>query len=133
MLNWHYLNELEHEIRKTWACREDTGNRRVYVGTKKGVYFFAGDFVVEGEIVSLVKIGKAGDVSARKKQYYTGNPSSLYLIYFHKAFDAKERGEIEKNYHYKFIEHRFRKNREWFYLKPVALALGLDWEKMNER
>ena len=132
-LNRHYLNELAHTIHKGWACRENTGNRRVYVGTKSGVYFLAGKFIIDNELVPLVKIGHTKNISKRRqKGFYTDNPSSLYLIFFHTVFDEKTRKEVEKDYHYKFREHRLRENREWFHLKPVVEGLGLDWEKMNE-
>ena len=130
-LNRHYLNELAYEIYKKTGYRDNLGNwiNRLK-GTKKGVYFLAGMFVIDNELVPLVKIGQTNDVTKRKHQIYGSNPSTLYLIYFHKAFDEKERKEIEKDYHNKF--NKYRVKREWFHLKPVVEELGLDWKRMNE-
>lgn len=129
-LNRHYLKQLNDDIYLTFKPipYRFRGTR----GIKAGVYFIVGVFVIDNKLISLVKIGETKNVFNRKKGFYTTNPSDLYLIYFYRAFDEKERKELEKNYHYQFKEYRFRNNREWFHLKPVVLALGLDWEKMNE-
>lgn len=129
-LNRQYLKQLSEDIYLTY--RPEEYHLRGTRGVKAGVYFLAGVFVIENELIPLVKIGETENIFKRKRGIYTDNPSDLYLVYFHKVFDKRERKEIEKDYHYKFQEYRFRDNREWFHLKSVVLALGLDWERMNE-
>ena len=129
-LNRHYLKQLNDDIYITYKPEEY--HLRGTKGVKAGVYFIVGMFVINNELIPLVKIGETKNIFYRKKGFYTANPSDLYLIYFYRAFDEKERKELEKNYHYRFKEYRFRNNREWFHLKPIVRDLGLDWEKMNE-
>ena len=130
LLNRHYLNELSQKIYLEY--RPEEYHLRGTKGIKGGVYFFVGMFIVDNELTPLVKIGSTGNIFKRKKQYYTHNPSDLYLIYFYKAFDKKERVETERYYREKFKECRLRDNREWFHLKSVVEELGLDWKRMNE-
>ncbi len=129
-LNRHYLKQLNDAIYITYKPEEY--HLRGTKGVKGGIYFLAGVFVIDNELISLVKIGETKNIFTRIKGIYTDNPSSLYLIYFHKVLDEKQRKEVEKDYHYKFKEYCFRDNREWFHLKPIVISLGLDWEKMNE-
>lgn len=98
-------------------------------------------FVIDNELISLVRIGQTGEISNRQGQYRTHNPSSLYLIFFHSVFDKEERKKIESDYLYKFEKYRLqntwdnkdkRRHRDWFHLKPVVEKLGLDWKRMNE-
>ena len=129
-LNRHYLKQLNDEIYLTY--RPEEYHLRGTKGIKGGVYFLAGMFVVDNELILLIKIGSTGNIFKRKKVFYTHNPSDFYLIYFHKVFDKKERHGIERDYREKFQEYRLRDNREWFHLKPVVEELGLDWKRMNE-
>ena len=71
-LNRHYLKELVDEIVMGYTPKMDTlmGCRvEKRKGTRAGIYFIAGVFVVENELVPLVKIGMAKDITKRKREY----------------------------------------------------------------
>ena len=126
-LNERHLEKLSDRIHKGWERKNRYGNFAYNYDKCKGVYFFAGEFVINGTVTPLVKIGSADNTVSREGMFKVANPRNLFLIYFHRVEDKEERIRTEKNYQNEFSQCQFKK--EWFHLKPVVKGLGLDWSE----
>lgn len=136
VLNRRNILAIGDKIYDQWRCHKQC--RSYMKGTRgivAGVYFFASMVIVAGELIPCVRIGQTDNIFKRKSQYRSHNSGSFYLIYFHNAFDATERKEVERYYLNLFEEHKLfnKKRSSWFHLKPVIEELGFKWEDFIER
>lgn len=83
---------------------------------KPGIYFLSGIFLINGESIELIKIGKTIDLI---KRMYTLNhtiPVVLNLLHFIPLHDDQITEE-EKRWHREFSEDRY--HGEWFYSSRI--------------
>jgi hypothetical protein len=64
----------------------------------------------------FIKVGRAGDVSARIRQLQCGCPSKIELVVTFGKLPAQEAGDVERGIHFRL--RRARSHGEWFSCTP---------------
>lgn len=87
-------------------------------------------YVVGGEGIRPVKIGRAKDMKARLASLQTGSPHELYVFGLHGKMTRDEAIAIEASVHKALETKRLR--GEWFDIAADE-ALDLIWQHINSR
>lgn len=90
--------------------------KRQRVRRDRGRYIYA--FTDYGQLIPVVKIGRASDVRARLAAHRTAAPFGMLVFMVCKVNDSHE---AERYLHNRYAVWRLRRSGEWFFLTPGML------------